>query len=78
MGDFVTMRMDGEEYVLHPVEGELQVGRRVGGDVTWLDAVDISIFPAAAREAIDRGDVSDASLLIALRGVIQAEVERGG
>jgi hypothetical protein len=78
MGDFVTIRLDGEEYVLRPGDGGLQVGRRVDGDVTWLDDVDISVFPAAAREAIDRGDATDQTLLTALRGVVQAEVERGG
>lgn len=78
MSDFVTIRLDGEEYVLRPVDGGLQVGRRVDGDVTWLDDVDISVFPAAAREAIDRGDATDQTLLTALRGVVQAEVERGG
>jgi len=54
------------------------VGRRVGDDVTWLDDVDGSLFPAAAREALQRGDAADESLLTALRGVVQAEVERGG
>jgi hypothetical protein len=78
MSDFVTIKLDGEEYVLRPQEGLLQVGRRVGGDVTWLDEVDTSVFPEAARDAIERGDASDQSLLTALRGVVQAEVERGG
>jgi hypothetical protein len=78
MSDFVTIRLDGEEYVLRPQDGELHVGRRVGGDVTWLDDVDTSVFPAAARDAIQRGDANDESLLTALRGVIQAEVQRGG
>jgi hypothetical protein len=78
MSDFVTIRLDGEEYVLRPGDGGLQVGRRVGGEVTWLDDVDTSVFPAAAREAIERGDASDPSLQTALRGVVQAEVERGG
>ncbi len=78
MSDFVTIRLDGEEYVLRPDGDRLQVGRRVGGDVTWLDDVDTGLFPAAAREAVARGDASDQSLLTALRGVVQAEVERGG
>jgi hypothetical protein len=78
MSDFVNIRLDGEEYVLRPGDGGLQVGRRVGGDVTWLDEVDTSVFPAAAREAIERGDAEDPSLLTAVRGVVQAEVERGG
>ena len=78
MSDFVTIRVDGEEYVLRPEDGGLQVGRRVGGDVTWLDDVDTSVFPEAARAAIERGDAEDQALLTALRGVIQAEVERGG
>ncbi len=78
MSDFVTIRMDGEEYALRPEGGDLRVGRRVGGDVAWLDDVDTSAFPPAAREAVERGDASDEALLTALRGVIQAEVERGG
>ena len=78
MSDFVNIRVDGEEYVLRPEAGGLQVGRRVGGDVTWLDELDTSTFPAAARDALARGDATDSSLLVALRGVVQAEVERGG
>jgi hypothetical protein len=78
MSDFVNIRMDGEEYVLRPEDGGLQVGRRVGGEVTWLDDIDTSVFPEAARAAIERGDAEDQALLTALRGVIQAEVERGG
>ena len=46
--------------------------------MAWLDTVDASLFPPAAREALDRGDASDEALLTALRGVVQAEVERGG
>ena len=71
--NFIFNSPDGEEYVLRPQDGELHVGRRVGGDVTWLDDVDTSVFPAEARAAIDRGDIEDQTLLIALRGVIQAE-----
>jgi hypothetical protein len=79
MSDFVTIRLDGEEYVLRPHDdGDLRVGRRVGGDVTWLDDIDTSVFPAAARDAVSRGDASDEALLTAVRGVVQAEVERGG
>jgi hypothetical protein len=79
MSDFVTVRLDGEDYVLRPEgDGTLRVGRRVGGDVTWLDDVDTSVFPPAAREALGRGDASDQALLTAVRGVVQAEIERGG
>jgi hypothetical protein len=46
--------------------------------VTWLDTVDAGLLPDAAREALERGDTSDESLLTAVRGVVQAEVERGG
>ena len=35
-------------------------------------------FASAAREALERGDTSDEALLTALRGIVQAEVERGG
>jgi hypothetical protein len=60
-------------------EGDaVQVGRRVGDDVTWLETVDAGLLPSRAREALDRGDASDEALLNALRGVVQAEVERGG
>jgi hypothetical protein len=46
--------------------------------VAWLDDVDGSLLSGAAREALDRGDTSDEALLTAVRGIAQAEVERGG
>jgi hypothetical protein len=78
MSDDMTITIDGEEYVVRRDGDGLQVGRRVSGDVTWLDTVDPALLPAGAREALDRGDGSDESLLTALRGVVRAEVERGG
>jgi hypothetical protein len=78
MTDDVTIHLDGETYVVRRDAAGIQVGRRVGGDVAWLDTVEERLFTPAAREALDRGDTSDAALLIALRGIVQAEVERGG
>jgi hypothetical protein len=77
MTDDMTIQIDSEDYVLRSDGDGLQVGRRVGDDVAWLDTVDLGLLPAAAREALDRGDTSDAALVIAVRGVTQAEVERG-
>jgi hypothetical protein len=74
----MTITLDSEEYVLRRDGDGLRVGRRVGDDLTWLDTVDLSLLPAPAREALDRGDTSDASLQNALLGVTTAEVERGG
>jgi hypothetical protein len=78
MTDDMTIRIDTEEYVLRQDGEGLQVGRRNGSDVAWLDTVDLELLPGPAREALDRGDASDEALLTALRGVTQAEVERGG
>ncbi|MGY1824132.1 hypothetical protein [Geodermatophilus sp. SYSU D00079] len=78
MSDEMSIRLDSEEYVLRPDGASLQVGRRVGDEVTWLDAVDTGLLPDAARGALERGDTDDAQLLAALRGVVQAEVQRGG
>jgi hypothetical protein len=78
MTDDMTIRIDSEEYVLRTGGEGLELGRRNGSDVAWLDTVDLDLLPAGAREAIDRGDASDEALLTALRGVVQAEVERGG
>jgi hypothetical protein len=78
MSDDVTIRLDSEEYVLRPEGDDVRVGRRVGGDVTWLESVDAGLLSGPAREALERGDTSDEALLTALRGVVQAEVERGG
>jgi len=78
MGDDVTIQLDSETYVLRPDGDGVQVGRRVDGDVAWLDTVDAALLPGAAREALDRGDTSDEALLTAVRAVVQAEVERGG
>ncbi|MGK5112729.1 MULTISPECIES: hypothetical protein [unclassified Geodermatophilus] len=77
MGDDVTIRLDSEEYVLRREGGDLRVGRRVDGGVTWLDTVDTGLFSAPAREALERGDTADAELVTALRGVVQAESQRG-
>jgi hypothetical protein len=54
-----------------------RVGRRVDGEVTWLDTVDTELLPGPAREALERGDTDDHAPLTALRGVVQAEVQRG-
>jgi hypothetical protein len=78
MTDDMRITIDSEEYVLRPDDGGLQVGRRNGSDVAWLDTVDLGLLPEEARDAIGRGDASDEALLTALRGVVQAEVERGG
>jgi hypothetical protein len=78
MSDEMTIRLDGEEYVVRPDGDGVRVGRRVGGDVTWLETVDGELLSGPAREALNRGDASDEALLTALRGVVQAEVERGG
>jgi hypothetical protein len=78
MTDDMTIHVDSEEYVLRRDGDGLQVGRRVGGDVAWLETVDPTLLPASALEALERGDTSDESLLNAVRGVTQAEVERGG
>ena len=74
----MTIRVDSDEYVLRPDGDGLQVGRRVGGDVAWLDTVDLGLLPATAREALERGDTSDEALQTAVRGIAQAEDERGG
>ncbi len=78
MSDDVTIELQGEQYVVRPDGDSVRVGRRVGSDVTWLETVDGSLLTGNAREALDRGDASDEALLTALRGVLQAEVERGG
>ena len=78
MSDDVTIRLDSEQYVVRREGDDVQVGRRNGGDVAWLDTIATSLFPGRALAALDRGDTSDESLIIALRGVVEAEVERGG
>jgi hypothetical protein len=78
MTDEQTIEIDGETYVVrHDGEG-LQVGRRVDGDVTWLDTVADSLLPDSARSALQSGDTSDEALQTAVRGVLEAEVQRGG
>ena len=78
MTDDLTIQLDSEEYVLRRDGQVLKVGRSVGSEVTWLDEVDPAVLPEAARAALDRGDTSDEALMTALRGVVQAEVGRGG
>jgi hypothetical protein len=78
MSDDLTIRVDGDEYVLRRDGGEILVGRRNGDDVVLLEDVDASLFSDEARAAFDRGDTSDAALMTALRGLVQAQIERGG
>jgi hypothetical protein len=78
MDEEMTVTIDTEDYVIRPDGDSLKVGRRMGGDTTWLDDVELSSLPADARIALDRGNTSDAALLLALRGVVAAEVRRGG
>jgi hypothetical protein len=78
MSDEMTIQLDSEEYVVRPEGGTLRVGRRVGGDVTWLDDVDTGLFSEDARTALEAGDSGNEALRTALRGVVQAEVQRGG
>jgi hypothetical protein len=78
MTDDMTIPVDADVYVLRTDGDGLRVGRRVGDDVAWLDTVDPGLLPGAAREALERRDTSDGSLPAAVRGIAQAEVERGG
>ena len=78
MDEEMTVTINSEDYVLRPEGESLKVGRRMGGDTAWLDDVDLATLPADARIALDRGNTSDAALLLALRGVVAAEVRRGG
>ena len=78
MTDDLTIQLDSDEYVVRGEGESLRLGRRVGEELTWLETVDLGLLPAPAREALDRGDPSDEALLTALRGIAQAEVERGG
>lgn len=78
MSDDMTIDVRGETYVLQRDGGGLRVGRRVAGEVTWLDDVDPALLPEQARTALDRGDASDPALQTAIGGIVQAEVERGG
>ncbi len=78
MSDEMTITVDSEEYVLRPEGQSVKVGRRVGGDTTWLEDVDVATLPEDARSALERGDSSDAALVLAVRGVVAAEVQRGG
>lgn len=78
MTDDMTLELDGERYLIRRDGDGLQVGRPVGGDVTWLDTVDEGLLPGPAVAALDRGDAEDETLRTALRGIVQAETRRGG
>ena len=78
MTDDMRIRVGNEDYLLRQGDDGLQVGRRVGGDVTWLDTIDPELLPGPARDALEQGDTSNEALLTAVRGVTAAEVERGG
>jgi hypothetical protein len=78
MDEEMTVTIDSEDYDHRPEGDSLKVGRRMGGDTAWLDDVELGSLPADARIALERGNTSDTALLLALRGVVAAEVGRGG
>ena len=78
MDEEMNVTIDSEDYVLRPDGDSLKVGRRMGGDTAWLDDVELASLSADARIALDHGNTSDAALQLALRGVVAAEVRRGG
>jgi hypothetical protein len=78
MDEEMTVTIDSEDYVLRPEGESVKVARRVGGDTAWLEDVDLATLPEGARSALERGDASDQALVLALRGVVAAEVQRGG
>ena len=78
MDDEMTITVDSEDYLVRREGDTLRVGRRMRGDTTWLDDVELASLHADARIALERGNTSDAALLLALRGVVAAEVRRGG
>ena len=78
MRDEMTVTVDSEQYVLRREGDTLKVGRRTVDDTAWLDDVELSTLPADARIALEQGNTSDAALELALRGVVAAEVKRGG
>ena len=77
MSDSTTIELGGEEYQVRREGDALRLGRQVGGETTWLDEVDVSQLPGPAREALERGELSDTTLQTALLGVVRAEVDRG-
>ena len=78
MSDEMTITVDSEDYLIRAEGDSLKVGRRVGGETTWLEDVELAGLPEGARSALERGDSSDQALVLALRGVVAAEVQRGG
>ena len=78
MSDEMTITVDSEDYLVRAEGDSLKVGRRVGGETTWLEDVELASLPEGARRALERGDSSDQALVLALRGVVAAEVQRGG
>jgi hypothetical protein len=78
MSEDLTIDVDGEQYVVRQGSEGLQVGRRVAGDVTWLDEVDPALLSEDARAALAEGDTADPALQLAIGGIVQAEIQRGG
>jgi hypothetical protein len=49
MTDDMTIQIDSETYVLRKDDEGLQVGRRVGSEVAWLDTVDLGLLTGPSR-----------------------------
>jgi hypothetical protein len=77
MSESTTIELGGEEYLVRREGDALRLGRQVGGDTIWLDEIEVGQLPGPAREALERGELSDTTLQTALLGVVRAEVNRG-
>ena len=66
MSDETTIRIDSEQYVVRPDGDGLQVGRRNGDDVEWLDTFTrmyarLRVRPTSTKKALSSSVTSRVS-----------------
>jgi hypothetical protein len=75
----IPLVVNNQDYLVQLNGGELRLGRRAGETVLWQeDTVPIADLPGDARVALESGDVDSPALTIALEGILEAFIQRGG
>jgi hypothetical protein len=77
MTDTRTMTIGGQDYDIRVEETELVVSPAGADDEQLVERVSLEQLSGAARDAVERGDLDDGALSVALEGVVQAAADRG-
>jgi hypothetical protein len=77
MTDNRTMTIGGQDYEIHIDDADLVVSPSGADDEQLTERISLDQLSDGARRALDRGDLDDSALRVALEGIVQAAADRG-